>query len=74
MRKRAPSFDCLESRRLLSGTQSDPNYDLNSGWVPDPSLDPSLGAVPIMTYPPTVVYPSGGPAPYDVGAGGLDPY
>lgn len=75
MRNRALTFDPLESRKLLSGTQVDPNYDLDSGWIPDPSyVDPSLGAVPIIHYTPTIVYPAGGPAPYDVGAGGTNPY
>lgn len=75
MRNRAPSFDRLEPRALLSGTQVDPNYDLITGWKPDPNHAGSgSGDTPIIQYTPTVVYPTPGPATYEVGAGGIPPY
>lgn len=64
MRNRLPSFDVLEGRRLLSGTQVDPNYDLNTGWIP--IEDPVPTPIAIMPPPPpAVVYPFPGPPTYD---------
>lgn len=78
MRRRMPSFDSLESRNLLSASSTPVWYDQNGNpysTVPaSGDNDPSLGAVPIMTFTPTVVYPKPGPPPYDPAASSPPPY
>lgn len=59
--RRTISFDSLEPRRLLS-TTLDPNYDIDTGWIPPPEL--LIPPAPIVVFPLPIVYP-GHPEPTD---------